>query len=105
MPPSSGKSAISVQASTAPTPVASHNALFPTYKTARVHHAARRRRGVAAGGVGAAGGQDASNRRHWPPTCVSQDMQKTSFLLWYLRGTPLRTGDGQAPRRVVAPSA
>src|SRR6476660_1285303 len=36
-------------------PVTPHNAPFPTYKAARVHHTARRRgRGVAAGGIGPA---------------------------------------------------
>src|SRR5258705_102346 len=46
------------------TPVAPHNALFPSYKTARVHHAAwRSGGGMAAGGAGAAAGADAAHRR------------------------------------------
>src|SRR5262249_39557371 len=42
-------------------PVTPHNAPFPTYKTPRVHHAARRCGGVAVGGTRAADG-DAVNR-------------------------------------------
>src|SRR2546425_5511580 len=48
------------------TPVAPQNAAFPTYKAARVHHAARRRGRVAAGGARAAGG-DAGRWIHQLP--------------------------------------
>src|SRR5262249_9775446 len=44
-------------------PVTPHNAPFPTYKAAPVHHAALRRGGVAARGECAAGRADAASWR------------------------------------------
>ena len=65
-----------------PTPVTPHNAPFPTYKTARVHHAARRRGGGVAGcGSGAAAG-DAGDRISGQP--ISRSIRESRS------GTPPR---------------
>jgi hypothetical protein len=51
-----------------PAPVSPHNALFPSYKTARVHLASRRR-----GGVAARGARGADSGINWSRICRPPD--------------------------------